>query len=180
TNARTAGSAFDADDGAQRVHDVDEVALGFDDAVDVLVRGGRLVQDVLVLAAFDPRRRGGMVVERDALARLVARHAAPRTVRAALERVGVPLAANDVRARAHRAGDDAELALTRAHGALPRHQHVFAEVLLPRDVVVVAVHRRLRIHRERLRYRALDGADDGVEHQPAIRLRELLCPADRL
>jgi hypothetical protein len=48
-------------------------------------------------------------------------------VAAALEALGVALAADDEAARAHRAGDDAELAGAGAHRALARDEDVLAE-----------------------------------------------------
>ena len=57
------------------------------------------------------------------------------------ERLRVALAAHDERLGAHRARDDPQLALARAHRALAGDEHVLAEVVLPRHVVVVAVDR---------------------------------------
>jgi hypothetical protein len=66
--------------------------------------------------------------------------AAPRAVAARVEALGVALPPHDVRARAHAARDDPQLALARAHRALAGHD-TFAVVLLAAHVVVVAVHR---------------------------------------
>src|SRR3990172_5701170 len=49
-------------------------------------------------------------------------------------------AKGDVRPRAHRARDDAQVARARPDGPLARHEHVLPEVVLAGHVVVVAVH----------------------------------------
>src|SRR5262249_32321514 len=117
----------------QRVHDLHEIALRFHHGVDVLVGRGRLVDDVLVLAAFDAFRGGAVVGEGEAALRLAAAHHAARAVRAAIEAVRVALAAHDVAARAHAARDDPELPGLRAHRALAGDVHVLSEVVLLLD-----------------------------------------------
>ena len=57
-------SPLHAENLLQGVRDLDEIALCCHHRVDVLVRGRRFVDDVLVLAALDARRRG--LVVRDA------------------------------------------------------------------------------------------------------------------
>src|SRR5262249_25753340 len=132
---------LDANNLPQRVHDLNQVALRLHHLVDRLVRHRRLVDHVLVLATFDPRRRGDMVSDREAAPRLVARHRTPRAVAAAVEAVVVPEAAHDVRARSHAARNDAEITATRPYRALAGQKHVLAEVALTGHVVVVAVDR---------------------------------------
>src|SRR5262245_2014073 len=106
------------------MHDLDEIALRVHDGVDVLVSRRRLVDDVQVLAALDALRRHDVLVYREPLARLRARHPAAGAVATAQEALRVAEAADDVRARAHAARDDPELASARAHGAFARDEHV--------------------------------------------------------
>src|SRR5262245_2377833 len=74
------GLALDADHLAQLVHDLDQVRLGGHHGVDRLVGHGRLVDDILILAALDPGRGPDMVLDREAPLGLVARHRPARTV----------------------------------------------------------------------------------------------------
>src|ERR1700676_400498 len=132
--------ALDADHLAERVHDPYQIVLRRHDGVNILVRGRRLVEDARVLAAFDTLRFAREILEREATHRLTPAHPAARAVRARLERFRVAEAAHHERARAHRAGDEAELAQAGPNRTLARHVHVGTEVPLARDVVVVAVH----------------------------------------
>src|ERR1044071_4540458 len=118
TRPRTRALAFDAHDLAQRVDDLDEVGLGRHDVVDRFVGAGRFIDHGGVLAALDALGRLGVVVERESPLGLAARHGAPRAVAARAKRLALALAAHDVTARAHRAGDDAELAPPGAPGGL--------------------------------------------------------------
>ena len=106
--------------------------------VDVLVGLGGLVDDAGVLAALDARGLILQIAHGEALARLAAAHAAAGAVRRRLERARVAEAAHDVRLRAHRARDDAQVAAPGADRALARDQQLVAEVDLLGDVVVVA------------------------------------------
>src|SRR6185503_6579306 len=87
--------------------------------------------------------RPGVILDGESPPGLAARHRAARAVAARAERLALALAAHDEAARPHRAGDDAEVAEPRAHGALARDEHIAAEVMLGLDVVVVAVDRHL-------------------------------------
>src|SRR5690348_15071618 len=102
---------LDADDLTERVDDVDQVALGVHHGIDVLVGHGRFVDHVFVLAALDAFRGAHMVGHGVATLGFGTRHQAACAVTAATEALGMTLAAHDVRARAHAAGDDAEVAL---------------------------------------------------------------------
>src|SRR5271163_4727230 len=100
------------------MHDLDEIGLRRHYSIDVLVRHRRLVDDTNVLAALDAGCRLLMVFDRETALRLGARHGTSRTVAAGMERVRIALAAHDVGTRPHRARDDAQIALARAHRPL--------------------------------------------------------------
>src|SRR5262245_43316481 len=112
------GSAFHAHDLTERVHDLDEIALGLHHRVDGLVCARRLVDDVGVLAALDTRGSSRVVGEGEASLRLAAGHRASGAVTAALEALGVAAPAHDVRTSPHAARDDAEIASARSHRSL--------------------------------------------------------------
>src|SRR5215831_12986018 len=136
-------SPLDAHDLPERMHDLDEVLLRLHDRVDRLVRARRLVDDVRVLPALDAHGRRLVIGHREAPLRLVARHRAARAVAAALVALRVASTADDVGARAHATGNDAEVARARAHRPLAGHEDLAPAVTLARHVVVVTVHRRL-------------------------------------
>src|SRR5581483_6904179 len=92
-----------------------------------------------IFAAFHAGGRPDVIGQREAALGFVARHEPARAVAAAFETLGIAEPAHDERARAHAAGNDAEIALARAHRALARDQHGAAVVLFPGDVVVVAI-----------------------------------------
>src|SRR5690606_21552939 len=94
-----------------------------------------------VLAALDARGCRLVIAHRETLARLRARHAAARTMAATGEAVRVATAAHDEGSRPHRSRYDAQLPVAGPHGTLAGHPHVFAEVRLTGDIVVVTVHR---------------------------------------
>src|SRR5262249_45220525 len=94
------------------------------------------------------------------------------------ERLGTALAANDVRARAHAARDDAELALARADRALAGDVDALAEMRLLLDVVVVAVDRFVR--RLESRQFAPQRAEDQLHHLAPVGERVVLRPAHRV
>ena len=135
-------SALHAHDLAQLVHDLDEVALRVHHRVDRLVGGGRLVDHVGVLAALDAARSraGGprAVKRRRASPRDIARPAPwlqlsklsglplPRTMNERAPMLPGMMPRSPARART------APLRVTSTSGA---------EVVLARDVVVVAVDR---------------------------------------
>src|SRR5580698_11576075 len=107
--------------------------------VDVLVRRRRLVDHVLILAALHTLRGGHMIRQGELLPRRRARHRTSSAMAAAIETLSIPQAAHDERTRAHAARNDAHLALASTYRALTGHQHVLAEMVLARDVVVMAV-----------------------------------------
>src|SRR5438876_5609238 len=111
-------SPLDAHHLLQRVHHFDEILLRRHHGLDVLVGRGRLVDHVLVLAALDAFGGRSVIGQREAALGLAAAHRTAGAVRAALEALCIALAAHDVAARAHAAGDDAQLPGLRAHRAL--------------------------------------------------------------
>lgn len=120
-----AGSAFDADDLLERVHDVDEVAFRRDDGVDVLVARWSLVDDALVFAALDAARLLGEIRRGERSLRFLTAQSPAGSVRAAREGIGVAFAAHDEAARAHASGDDAEIAFASSNGSFARDEHIF-------------------------------------------------------
>ena len=119
--------------------------------------------------------------ERQAPACLAAAEPASRAVRARQEGSRIAQTAHDERPRAHRAGDETELAQAGANGTLARHEHVGTVVPFACNVVVVAVHdgRAAREVREpdiAVRQRI----ERTLEHQLAVETRILLRPAHRL
>src|ERR1041385_3738254 len=115
--------ALHADNLAQRVYHVDQIALRFHHGVDRLVRHRRFVDDVRVLTAFDAGCCLGVIVEREAALGFVTRHGTSGSMATAHEAFWIALAAHDVRTRAHAARDDSHVALTRADCALTRDEH---------------------------------------------------------
>src|SRR5215471_11638199 len=101
-----APSSFDAHHLAEGVSDFDEVALGRHDGVDGLVSSGSFVDHLGVLAAFHTFGHALVVFDGEAPPGFTARHGAAGTVAATHEAFGIALAANDVGARAHAAGND--------------------------------------------------------------------------
>src|SRR5215831_15428368 len=97
---------------AQRVYHVHQIALRFHHGVDGLVRHRRFVDDVRVLTALDAGCCLRVVVQREATLRFRTRHGASGSMATAHEAFRVTLAAHDVRARAHAAGNDPHVALT--------------------------------------------------------------------
>src|SRR5205085_991474 len=97
----------------------------------------------------------------DRLLRGAARQRPAGAMRAGTKALRIALAAHDEAFSAHRARNNAELALTGAHRALARDQHLLAEMGFARDIIVMAVDRAFtaiwsRPHRtaERRRHRA--------------------------
>src|SRR5438094_10019278 len=125
-----------ADNLAQRVYHVHQIALRFHHRVDGLVCHRRLVDDVRILTTLDARCCLGMVIQREAALRFRTRHGAPGSMAATHEAFWIALAAHDVRTRAHAAGDDSHVAFTRTNSTLTRDEHVLAVVVLPGHVVV--------------------------------------------
>jgi len=106
-----------------------------------------LVDDVGVLPTLHPSGSRFVIGQRETPLGLRATHRAPCAVTARHERLRVALAPHDVGPRAHAAGDNAKLTVAGRHCALARDDHVLAEVVLPRNVVVVTPD-RLGVHLE--------------------------------
>src|SRR6266851_1071427 len=98
-------------------------------------------------------------------------------MRTAVEALGVALAADDIGARAHAAGNDAEIALARPDRSLPGDPYVLAEMVLALDVVVVAVD-GLDDGANLAAERRADRAQRGRHHRLAVHHGEALRPAD--
>src|SRR5690242_21698908 len=89
-----------------------------------------------------------MILHRKSPLRFIPRHCPARSMTATAEALRVALAAHDKGARPHAAGNDSQIALPGPHRALARDQHVLAEMLLSRHVIVMAVDRlQLRLER---------------------------------
>src|SRR5882672_12432214 len=112
----------------ESVQRLDEVRLVRHHLVDVLVGAGDLVEHTLVLSTHDSCRLLLQVGNGKPFLGGVAAHAAPRAVGTGLEALGRALAAHDVAARPHAAGNDAELAPAGADRALARQPDVLAVV----------------------------------------------------
>ena len=158
---------------------LDEVALGRDDVLDVLVRLRSLgeVEPPLGLAvaavlvpplADDAVHRLVALLDRQRGRGRDAAHAAAGAVRAAHERVGVAESAHDVARRAHRARDHADLVLLRRGRALAVDEHLLAEMILARRVVVVDVDRPKEV---RLGDELRDSRHHDVHHASAVLIR---------
>src|SRR5688572_28748028 len=123
------------------MYDLDQVRLVRHHLVDVLVGAWNFIDHSLVFPADDPLRLRLKIGNRKGLLRGVAAHPASGAVGAGMEALRRALAAHDVAARAHAAGDDAELAGAGADRALAREPDLLPEVLLALDVVVMTVDR---------------------------------------
>src|SRR5262249_38248678 len=123
---------------AQRVHHVHQIALRFHHSVNRLVRHRSFVNDIRVLTALDAGGCLVVIVQREAALRLPTRHGPARPLATTHEAFRIALAAHDVRTRAHAAGNDSHVALTRTHCSLACDEYVLAIVVLPGHVVVMA------------------------------------------
>src|SRR5205823_5048966 len=88
-----------ADDLAQCVYHVHQIALRFHHGVDGLVCHRRFVDDIRVLAALDTGCCLRVVIQGESALGLRTRHGTSGSMAAAHETFGVTLAAHDVRAR---------------------------------------------------------------------------------
>src|SRR5258706_6113763 len=113
------------------MHGIHKVGLVRHHLVDVLVRARDLVEHALVLAADDAVRLPDQVLDLELLLRRIAAHPAPGAMRAGMEALRGPLAAHDVAARAHAAGNDAELAFADADRAFSREPYRLARMPPP-------------------------------------------------
>src|SRR5215469_16181325 len=101
-------------------------------------------------------------------------------MRTAVEAFRIALPANDVASSAHRSRNDPEIAFARANRALACYEDVLAEMVLPRDIVVVAIdgfYLGLDCFTAK---RPIDGFHRGAEHDLPVRQREVLRPPHRL
>src|SRR5262245_31336460 len=122
------GLALHADYLAQRVYHVHKIALRFHHGVDGLVRHRRFVDDVRVLTALDAGCCLRVVIQCEAALRLGTRHGSSGSMATGHEAFRIALAAHDVRARSHAAGNDAHVPTTRTDCTLARDEHVLAVV----------------------------------------------------
>ena len=117
---------------------LDEIGLRGHDLVDVLVDHRYLIDpggEEPDLPALQDLARG---VPAEGVLGLRAAHDPTRAVRRGVERGAAPSSANHVRARCHRAGNDAQVAVPGGGRSLPVHDQLLTVVgLLPREVVVV-------------------------------------------
>jgi hypothetical protein len=143
---RPARISLHADDLAERVHDLDEVRLRLPSRRRSACRPpGVSSITSSSLRHSTPSVAFGVVLEVKRLRAFGARHRTARAVAAARESSRVPLSTHDVRARAHAARDDPELALApRAPRPCASRARRSPKCVSSRDVVVVAVHRRRR------------------------------------
>ncbi len=130
---------LDAEHLLELVHDVDEIALGSDDVVDVFIGGRDLVDHARVFTAFDRSRLRDEIVLRIPALGFVSTHTTAGAVRTGVERIRVAFPANDERPRAHRSRDDAEFARSRADGTFTRDEDLLAEMQLDRRLLLRGV-----------------------------------------
>src|SRR5699024_9016077 len=98
----------------------------------------------------------------------IAAHRPPGPVGGRVERVGVRQAPHDVRAHAHRTGDERQVAITGGDCALAGDHHVLPVDPLDREVVVVAVHGHVEAHLAPASAPVLhDGALEQADHDLA-------------
>src|SRR6266851_5856778 len=98
-------------------------------------------------------------------------------MRTAVEALGIPLAADDIGARAHAAWNDAKITLARPDRSLPGDPDVLAEMVLALDVVVMAVH-GLDGSLDLATQRSAHRAQRRRHHHLALHHGEALRPAD--
>ena len=70
-----------ADNLPKRMDNIDQIGLGSDDGINVLIGHGGFVDDFFVLAAFNPPRRLDVIVDRKASLGLGTAHAATCAMR---------------------------------------------------------------------------------------------------
>ena len=119
-------------------HDLNEIVLGTHDLLDVFIGTGDLVDDAFVLSALDS---GGLLLGHRSRIRLRfgSGHLSSRTVRARVEALRISQTSDDERFRSHRAGDDPEAILFGVDRTLSGNVNLVAEMLLDRNIVVMAV-----------------------------------------
>src|SRR5215472_2607493 len=98
-------------------------------------------------------------------------------MRTAVEAFLIALPANDVASSAHRSRNDPEIAFARANRALACYEDVLAEMVLSRDIVVVAVD-GFYLGLDRLTAkRPIDGTHRRAEHDLPVRQRASPAPS---
>src|SRR5258708_18092527 len=164
---------------AQRVHHVYQIALRFHHRVVGLVRNRRFVDNVRILTTLNACSRLGVVVQGEPALGFSTRHGASGSMTTAHEALRIALAAHDVRARPHAAGNNSHVALTRTYRSLTSDQHVLAVVVLPGHVVVVTTHHFHIGFERRDFFRALERRDHVSHHKLAVGQRVVLRPVHR-
>src|ERR1700730_16556070 len=140
-------SSFNADHLLDLSDDLHQIALVSHHRLDVFVSAGNFIQHAYILAAFNARSLARQIVFRKRSFGRATRHLAAGPVRAGVETLGLALPFHDERFRTHRSGDDAIDIFLSIDRALARDENLLAIVLLERDVVVMAVDRKLRFER---------------------------------
>src|SRR5260370_10281161 len=165
-----------ADHLLERVHNLNQMFSRLHPRGDRFVGAWSFINHIGILAAFNARRGCSWSGQRELTLGLAAGHGTTRPVAAAHEALRVSQPAHNERLCPHAAGDDAHIALTRTHGALAGHHDVLTVMVLPGNVVVVAVH-RLNVGVEGGHFPTLaHRADDVCHHQLAIRESKVLRP----
>ena len=137
----------------------------------------RLANHTGVLAAFDAFGPVFEILDGEVAFGFAAGHPAASAVAATPKASRVAFAANDVRARTPAAGDDAEVAVAGAHGALAGDQNV--AVALASDVVVMAVD-GLPVRGEWPDFAGIGHSFDDLFHHQVAGACEILRPFDGL
>src|SRR5690606_21089640 len=121
-----------------------------------------LIDDALVLSALDAGGLHFKVLDRVLRLRLGTRHLTSRPVRTRIERLRVTKPLDDEGLRPHRARDDPESPTLGIYRTLSGNVNLIAEVLLDRNIVVMAVYDNFD-----LRFAICDRVIDietGIEH----------------
>src|SRR5262249_26052403 len=132
-----------------------------------------------ILTALDSFGRARVVVERKAPTGLGARHGAPGAVTAALKALFVAEPAHDVRARAHTAGNDPQVARSGAYRALSRDEDPRSEMVFHRNVIMMAVDDLFGRTERRQPAASLQRTDYILHHELAVGHGKILCPMNR-
>src|SRR5215472_15201798 len=167
--------ALDVDDLPEFVVDRHEIPRVLHHRVDGLVGSGDLVQERTGPAPFDALHGGLKLGHAEGFARGCPAVLAPGPMRRAAECQLVPLAGHDVRASAHRAGDQAPNALVGVNRTLAGQPHLTAEVLLSLGVVVMTINHFVRDNGRA--HEVGQAVQHAAHHLLAVEQRELLRPA---
>src|SRR5260370_24333834 len=126
---------FDTHDLTQRMTPVRQIALRFHHGVDGLVSHRRFVDNVRILTTLDTGGCFSMIIQREATLRFRTRHGAARSMATAHEAFRITLAAHNVRARSHTAGNNSHVTLTPTHRSLTSAQPALPLSLFPAHLV---------------------------------------------